>query len=184
VGSCTFRGMWSPSGVDIDRELSALMPALSNLTWGKSFLPWDAHLMAESSWYLGMYFWPSCYVGRWWDGFRTWVHTVRCTWAPAAMSLCARHLRPSLPEAQSGQRLSVCGRPPGMLDQGLGSLRQVDERGRRVRRVVKSRSPMLIVGWRSDSHGSFPTLILFRLVAPPLQPGVVEQFPSTGCMVS
>jgi hypothetical protein len=49
--------------------------------------------------------------------------------------------------------------------------------------VAKSCLPMLIIGWRSDGHGSFPGLVLFRLVAPPLQLGVVGSFPDTGCMV-
>jgi hypothetical protein len=42
--------------------------------------------------------------------------------------------------------------------------------------VVKSRLSALIVGWRSDGHGSFLGLVLFRLVAPHLQPGVVGPF--------
>jgi hypothetical protein len=49
--------------------------------------------------------------------------------------------------------------------------------------VVKLCLPVLIAGWRSDGHGSFSGLVLFRLVAPPLQPGVVGLFPSMGCMV-
>jgi hypothetical protein len=48
---------------------------------------------------------------------------------------------------------------------------------------VKSHLPVLIIGWRSDGRGSFPGLVLFSLVAPPLQPGVVGSFPGTGCMV-
>jgi hypothetical protein len=48
--------------------------------------------------------------------------------------------------------------------------------------VAKSRLPTLIVWWRSDDHGSFLRLVLFRLVVPPLQPGV-EPFSGTGCMV-
>jgi hypothetical protein len=50
--------------------------------------------------------------------------------------------------------------------------------------VVKSRLPTLNVGWRSDGHGSFPRLVLYRLVAPPLQSEVVDPFFCTGCMVS
>jgi hypothetical protein len=42
--------------------------------------------------------------------------------------------------------------------------------------VVKSRLPTLNVGWRSDGHGSFPRLVLYRLVAPPLQSEVVDPF--------
>jgi hypothetical protein len=43
------------------------------------------------------------------------------------------------------------GEPPGMFDQGLGSLPQVIERGGRGKQVVKSHLPALIIGWRSDS---------------------------------
>jgi hypothetical protein len=99
------------------------------------------------------------------------------------MSLHTRRRRPSLAESRSGQFLSVCGKPLGKLDQGLGSLSQVNKRGRRGKRVVKSRLPMLIVGQRSDGHGLFPKLVLFILVAPPLQPGVVGPFSVTRCMV-
>jgi hypothetical protein len=70
-----------------------------------------------------------------------------------------------------------------MLDRGPGSLSRVDERGGRGRRVVKSRLPLLIVGQRSDGHKSFPGLVLFILMAPPLQHEVVGPFPDTGCMV-
>jgi hypothetical protein len=49
--------------------------------------------------------------------------------------------------------------------------------------VVKSRLPALIVGWRIDGRGSFSEFVLFRLVAPPLQPGMVGPFPDTGCIV-
>jgi hypothetical protein len=49
--------------------------------------------------------------------------------------------------------------------------------------VVKSCLPALIIGWRSDGSGSCPGLVLFRLVAPPLQPGVVGPFYGMGCIV-
>jgi hypothetical protein len=49
--------------------------------------------------------------------------------------------------------------------------------------VVKSSLPALIVAWRSDGRGSFPGLVLFRLVAPPLQPEVVRPFLDMRCMV-
>jgi hypothetical protein len=49
-----------------------------------------------------------------------------------------------------GQHLSICGKPLGMLDQGLRSLSQVDKRGERGRWVVKSPLPVQIVGRRSD----------------------------------
>jgi hypothetical protein len=48
--------------------------------------------------------------------------------------------------------------------------------------VAKSRLPALIVGWRSDGHGSFLGLVVFRLVASTIQPGVVGSFPGTSCM--
>jgi hypothetical protein len=40
------------------------------------------------------------------------------------------------------------------------------------RQVVKSYLPTLIIGWRSDGVDYSQDLILFRLVAPPLHPGV------------
>jgi hypothetical protein len=49
--------------------------------------------------------------------------------------------------------------------------------------VVKSCLPVLIVERRSDDRRSFSGLVLFRLVAPPLQHGVVGPFPSMRCMV-
>jgi hypothetical protein len=49
--------------------------------------------------------------------------------------------------------------------------------------VAKSCMSVLIVGLRSDGHRSFPGLVLSRLVAPPLQPGVVGPFPGMRCMV-
>jgi hypothetical protein len=42
------------------------------------------------------------------------------------------------------------GQPLGMLDQGLGSMLRVSERGWRGRQVVKSCLTALIVGWRND----------------------------------
>jgi hypothetical protein len=33
-----------------------------------------------------------------------------------------------------------------------------------------------VMGEREDRYGSFPGLVLFRLVAPPLQPGVVGSY--------
>jgi hypothetical protein len=50
---------------------------------------------------------------------------------------------------------------------------RVEEAGRTVRQVVKSCLPMPIVGWKKHKHGLQLRLVLFRLVAPPLQPGVV-----------
>jgi hypothetical protein len=49
--------------------------------------------------------------------------------------------------------------------------------------VAKSCLPVLIVRRRSDGHRSFLGLILFRLVIPPLHPGVVGLFSGMGCMV-
>jgi hypothetical protein len=48
--------------------------------------------------------------------------------------------------------------------------------------VAKSHLPVLIIWWRSDGRGSFPGLALFRLMVPPLQPGVVGPFSGMGCM--
>jgi hypothetical protein len=73
-----------------------------------------------------------------------------------------------------------CGKLSGTLDRGPRSLPRVDERGGRGKQVANSCLPALIVGWRCDGHGSFPGLVLFRLVAPPLQPGVVGTSPGTG----
>jgi hypothetical protein len=49
--------------------------------------------------------------------------------------------------------------------------------------VVKSYPPVLIVGWTSDNVDSLPRFVLFRLVAPSLQPREVGLFPGTWCMV-
>jgi hypothetical protein len=49
--------------------------------------------------------------------------------------------------------------------------------------VAKYHLPKLIVRWRSDGHRSFPRLVLFRLVSPHIQPGVVGLFPGMGCIV-
>jgi hypothetical protein len=104
-------------------------------------------------------------------------------WDPAATSIRARCLSQLLPKAWSRQCLSICGMPPNTHDRRPRSLPWVDERGERGRRVVKSRLPVLIIGWRSDDRGSFSGLVLFRLVAPLLQPGVVGPFPGMWCMV-
>jgi hypothetical protein len=61
VGSGAFPGDVKPSGLDIGGELTMWIPALPNLTWGKSFLLGDAYLMVEPSWCLGVYPWSSCY---------------------------------------------------------------------------------------------------------------------------
>jgi hypothetical protein len=56
VLSCRCSGQWRLSGdvkpplcVDIDGKLSASIPALLNLRWGKSFLSGDALLVVGSS---------------------------------------------------------------------------------------------------------------------------------------
>jgi hypothetical protein len=53
------------------------------------------------------------------------VCIVRCAWVPIAMLHHTRRLRPTLPEAQSGQSLIVVGEPLGMHDRGPESLPQV-----------------------------------------------------------
>jgi hypothetical protein len=68
---------------------------------------------------------------------------VRCAWVPTATSHLDMRLRPTLPEAQSGQCLSAYGKPPGTFDQEPRSLPQVDGRGGKGRQVVKSCSPVL-----------------------------------------
>jgi hypothetical protein len=60
------------------------------------------------------------------------------------------------------------GEPPGTFDRGPGSLPQVIERGGRGRQVVKSRLHALNHRVEKWWHGSFPGLVLFRLVTPPL----------------
>jgi hypothetical protein len=49
-----------------------------------------------------------------------------------------------------------------------------------VRHVVKSCLPAPIVGWKKHKRGLLPGLVFFRLVAPPLQPGVVGLYPVQG----
>jgi hypothetical protein len=54
-----FRGCEAPWAEIFGRKLTTLIYAIPNLTWGKSRLPEDAFLMAESSCHLGVYSW-SC----------------------------------------------------------------------------------------------------------------------------
>jgi hypothetical protein len=49
-----------------------------------------------------------------------------------------------------------------------------------VRQVMKSCLPTPIVGWKKHKYGLLQGLVLFRLVAPPLQPGVVGLYPVWG----
>jgi hypothetical protein len=49
--------------------------------------------------------------------------------------------------------------------------------------VVKSYPPAPIVGWRSDDVNIYRDLVLFRLVAPSLQPGESGSVPGMGCLV-
>jgi hypothetical protein len=44
-----FRGCEAPRVLIFDGELTALVPTLLNLSWGKSFLPGEAYPMIESS---------------------------------------------------------------------------------------------------------------------------------------
>jgi hypothetical protein len=117
-----FWGMWSPQAWIFGGELTVRVPALPNLTCGKLFLQWDIYPTVESSWCLGMYSWSSYYVRQWWDGYNTRVHTVKCAWAHVAMSVCVRHLRPPLLKAPELAMLMRCWKPPGVFDQGPGSL--------------------------------------------------------------
>jgi hypothetical protein len=95
------------------------------------------------------------------------------------MSLHARRLRSPLPEARSGQCLSVSishwiyfTGGPGLCPRSMREARGAD----------RWRNPVyvLIIGWRTDGRGSCPELVIFRLVAPPLQPKVVGPFPGMG----
>jgi hypothetical protein len=127
--------------------------------------------------------WFSYYVRQRWDGFRTQVHTIRCVWVPVAKSLHARHLRSPLPEAWSGQCLSVVGCPRACLTGGPdlypGSMREA--RGAdRWRNPIYRSTCREEKGWRE----SFPRLVLFSLVPPPpLLTGAVGPFPGMRCMV-
>jgi hypothetical protein len=139
-----------PPGLGYLVELTALVPALPNLTWGKSFLPGDAYPMAESSWHLGVYSCSCCCIRRRWDGSSTWVHTIKCVWAPVATSLHARFLWPPLPEVLGSAMLIHLWEAPGCIPPGT----RVPTPGQRDRwdgsQVAKSWLPALIVGWRSD----------------------------------
>jgi hypothetical protein len=55
-------------------------------------------------------------------------------------------------------------------------LPRVEEEGGTGRQVVKSCLLVPIVGWRGEGVILFLGLVLFRLVAPPLQPGVVGSY--------
>jgi hypothetical protein len=89
-----------PGHRNLMESLTAFVPELLNITYGKSFLPGDAYPMAESSRPLGVYTWYS-YVRRQWDEFHTQVHSIRCAWVPTTTSLHVRCLRLSLLEARS-----------------------------------------------------------------------------------
>jgi hypothetical protein len=131
-------------------EWTASVPALPNLTWGKSFLPWYAYPMVGSSWHLGVYSWSICCVRQRWDRFSTWVHIVRRVWATEVTSLHARLIRPPLPEVLGSTTLICCWEPEGMLDRRPRSASQIDKRSEEGRYVVKFSLSTLIVGWRSD----------------------------------
>jgi hypothetical protein len=104
-------------------------------------------------------------------------------WVPTASSLCALHVRPTLPKPRSERCLSARGKPSGTLDWGPESLPWADERDGKGRQVVKSCLPTLNSRVENRRRGWSSGLILFRLVAPPLHPRVVGPFPGTGCMV-
>jgi hypothetical protein len=53
-------------------------------------------------------------------GSSTWVHAVRCVWAPTTTSRRARCLRPPLPEAPTLVVLIHCWKPLGVLDRRPG----------------------------------------------------------------
>jgi hypothetical protein len=76
-----------------------------------------------------------------------------------------------------------CGKPPSMLVRVPGSLPLVNERSGKGRQVAKSCLPALNCRLENRRRGWSSGLILFRLVAPPLQPGVVGLFPGMGRMV-
>jgi hypothetical protein len=46
-----------------------------------------------------------------------------------------------------------------------------------ARQVEKSGLPVPIVGWKKRNGGLLLRLVIFRLVDPPLQPGVVGLYP-------
>jgi hypothetical protein len=93
--------------------MTASVLALSNLTWGKSFLPRDlSHgrvIMVLRRVFL---------VKRRWDGSSTQVHTIKCAWAHAVMSLCVRFLRPPLPEVLGLLMLIHLWEAPGCVPPG------------------------------------------------------------------
>jgi hypothetical protein len=63
------------------------------------------------------------------------------------------HARPLKTDASQGLKRVVLihiGQPPSMFDERLGSLPRVTERGGLGEQLVKSHSPKLNVGWRSD----------------------------------
>jgi hypothetical protein len=102
----------------------------------------------------------------------TWVHAIRSAWAPTAMSHHARCLRPHLPKASGLVALICCGKPLDVFDRRLGQTSGEIIHVRSYRRVEKWRRDLLL------------RLVLFGLVAPPLQPGVVGPYPVHGVWFS
>jgi hypothetical protein len=152
---------------------------LSSFTWSILFLPGYVYYMWKPSWHLDVYSWSIYFIRRRWDGFSTWVHDVRCAWAPAAMSCCDRRLRPPLPEGPGLAMLIRYWKPSSVFDRrhrpcpGWGG-RQDGQTGGKI---LPARTHCRVEKWW---HGSFLGFVPFRLVAPPLQPEVVGLYSVRG----
>jgi hypothetical protein len=138
--------------------------------------------MAESSWHLGVYSWSSCYVRRWWNGFHTRVHIVRCAWVSVATPPRSRRLRPPFLDTRSGNAYPLWVAPGHPWPQArIYALSQRE----RWEEQIGGKIPCARANRRLEKWwcGSFPGLVLFRLVLPHLQSGVVGPFHGMGCMV-
>jgi hypothetical protein len=83
------------------------------------------------------------------------------------------------PEAPTLVELIRFSKPPGEENRCPGPSR-VGEGGEPGRLVVKSCPPMTIINEGKRWSGLLPGLVLFRLVAPPLQLGVMGPYPIRG----
>jgi hypothetical protein len=119
-----------------------------------------------------MHPWSSYYVRRQWDGFTLkYMLSGACglLWPRPILSGTQATASRS-PEASNTYPLL---RAPGHVWPEARVSSWVEEGGGTVREVVKSCLPVPIVGWKKRKRGLLLRLDLFRLMAPPLQPGVV-----------
>jgi hypothetical protein len=98
--------------------------------------------------------------------------------------LSRQAINPPLPEAPGAGNVYPLLRAPRHFWPEARVSPQLKEGGGMVRQVAKSCMPAPIVGWKKGKRGLLSGLVLFSLVAPPLQPGVVGLYPVRGVWFS